>query len=386
MNPRKKTIAIFSALYMPHLGGVEKYSQSIARELSGDCDVIVFCCNTENMPEEVTDGNIMVYYLPCFPISQGRFPIPKPEGLRLIRKVVSETHIDFAIVQCRFYLLSLWADLFLKSQGIRFIQIEHGAGKADMKNPLVNLIWHTFDRAVTIIEKTVSKEFYGVSQAAIRWLEHYGIRGKGVLSNSVAPGDFVLPDCTVPWRAKYNIPSEAILISFCGRIMPEKGITDLLNAFDSLNRDGIFLAVAGDGDMDCIAPWKERENIRFLGHIDFSEIPALLHNTQIFCLPSRFIEGQPTAVLEAGCCGTAVIATASGGTLEVIENRVNGILVPSEDIAALTEALRELIDSPEKRAEMGSRLHETILERFTWSVTAEKVRKIMKNVKSAERE
>lgn len=379
MNSHKKTIAIFSALYMPHLGGVEKYSQSIARELSGDCDVIVFCCNTEKMPVEVMDGNVKVYYLPCFPISQGRFPIPKPDGLRLIRKVFSETPIDFAIVQCRFYLLSLWADLFLKNKGIRFIQIEHGAGKADMKNPIVNIIWHTFDRAVTVIEKTVSKDFYGVSQAAIRWLEHYGIQGKGVLSNSVAPSDFVLPENAVPWRTKYNIPSEVILIAFCGRVMREKGITDLLNAFDSLDREDICLALAGDGDMECVAPWQGRENIHFLGHIIFSEVPALLHDTQIFCLPSRFIEGQPTAVLEAGCCGTAVIATASGGTLEVIKNQFNGILVPSEDVTALTDALRELIDSPEKRVEMGSRLHETILERFTWSVTAEKVRKIMNN-------
>ena len=48
-----RRVVIFSALYMPHLGGVEKFSQSIAAELSTDCEVTVFCMNTESRPEFV---------------------------------------------------------------------------------------------------------------------------------------------------------------------------------------------------------------------------------------------------------------------------------------------------------------------------------------------
>ena len=102
----KPRIAIFSALYMPHLGGVEKFSQSIAAELSKDSQVTVFCMNTENQPGFLREGEVSVFFLPCFPLQKGRFPVPKPSALRIIEEQIRKEPPDFAIVQCRFYLLS----------------------------------------------------------------------------------------------------------------------------------------------------------------------------------------------------------------------------------------------------------------------------------------
>lgn len=374
-------IVIFSALFMPHLGGVEKYSQSIASELSTDHDVTVFCMNTEGQPEVIRKGAVTVHYLPCFSVAKKRFPVPTPAAYRKIRKVLRESPADFAIVQCRFYLLSLWTVKYLEREKTRFIQIEHGAGNVNMPHPLVNFVWHLFEKTVTDIEKKVPHDFYGVSNASIRWLKHFGIEGRGVLSNSVDPADFVTdPASGADWRRRHGIPEGRLLISFTGRIMPEKGVTDLLEAFDRLNRPDICLVMAGAGDMSIVAPWQGRENIRFPGHVDFSEIPGLLKASDIFCLPSRFIEGQPTSILEAGCCGTPVVATANGGIIEVIENGVSGLLVESENVSELTAALQQMIDDPELRKSCGQALNRKILDRFTWASVADKIRAIIGNI------
>ncbi len=371
--PRRR-IAIFSALYMPHLGGVEKFSQSIAAELSKDSQVTVFCMNTENQPDTVREGEVTVHFLPCFPILNGRFPIPKLSALRRIRRIIRQDPPDFAIVQCRFYLLSYYACLFLHRAGIPFIQIDHGAGELVVPNPVVNWIWQRYDAFVTRSEKKIPHDYYAVSHAGLRWLEHYGIRGAGVISNSVKPDDFTEALRTPgSWRGEHGIPDDAVLITFSGRIMREKGILDLLEAFGRLRGEKLYLAVAGGGDMSLTAPWQGRENILFLGQVDFREIPHLLAGTQIFCLPSHFVEGKPTGVLEAGYCRNAVVSTNSGGTTEIIPDRSCGILIPSGDVNALTDALQHLIDDPAERESMGENLHNRILEYFTWETAAQAV-------------
>ena len=373
-----RRVVIFSALYMPHLGGVEKFSQSIAAELSNDCEVTVFCMNTESRPEFVKEGSVSVYYLPCIPMQKGRFPVPKPAAYRFIREWFASNEADFAIVQCRFYLLSEWAVRFLAKKGIRYIQIEHGAGDVVMPNKLVDFIWHTYEKALTESEKRFPHEWFGVSNASIRWLKHYGITGRGVISNSVKPADFT--DALAnrgSWRREHGIPEDALIISFSGRIMVDKGILELTQAFDRLRGDDLHLVVAGGGDMALLEPWQGRENIHILGQVDFKDIPRIMADSQIFCLPSRFIEGQPTSLLEAGYCGCAVTATANGGITEVIPSEEYGLLIQTGDVDALTEALQSLIDDPEKRERLGHNLQARVREHYTWATAAAKIRAVM---------
>ena len=373
-----RRVVIFSALYMPHLGGVEKFSQSIAAELSTDCEVTVFCMNTESRPEFVKEGSVSVYYLPCVPMQKGRFPVPKPAAYRRVREWFEANEADFAIVQCRFYLLSEWAVRFLAKKGIRYIQIEHGAGDVVMPNKLVDFIWHTYEKALTESEKRFPHEWFGVSQASIRWLKHYGITGRGVISNSVKPADFT--DALAnrgSWRREHGIPEDALIISFSGRIMVDKGILELTQAFDRLRGDDLHLVIAGGGDMDLLEPWQGRENIHILGQVDFKDIPRIMVDSQIFCLPSRFIEGQPTSLLEAGYCGCAVTATANGGITEVIPSEEYGLLIQTGDVDGLTEALQSLIDDPEKRERLGANLQARVREHYTWATAAAKIRAVM---------
>ena len=366
-----RQIVIFSALYPPHLGGVEKYTQSIAGELAKDSHLTVFCMNTEKQPEYSKQGDVEVFSLPCFALQKGRFPVPKISAIRIVQDWFQHNQADFGIVQCRFYLLSLLGCRFFAKYRIPFIQIEHGAGDITFTDPVVNWLWHMYDNLLTLLEKRIPHDFYAVSRAGLRWLEHYGIRGKGVIPNSVNPCDFE-KFLTHPgvWRKAHDIPDDALIIAFTGRIMQEKGVLDLLDAFDRLNGESLFLVMAGDGDMKLIQPWMDRKNILFPGQIPFSEVASLLADTAVFCLPSHFTEGMPTGVLEAGCCGAAVVASDGGGTAEIIPDREHGWLIPSGNVDELAEALQWYIDHPEERARVGSKLRARVLDLFTWNRAA----------------
>lgn len=365
---------------MPHLGGVEKFSQSIAAELAKDSQVTVFCMNTEKQPAVKQEGEVTIHFLPCFVLQKGRFPVPKPSAIRFLRKWFARNHVDFGIVQCRFYLLSWIGCELLARRKIPFIQIDHGAGDVPMPNPLIEQIWHFYDNLLTRLEMRHPHDVYAVSQAGLKWLEHYGIHGTGIISNSIAPADFddALSSPGI-WRKKHHIPEHALIITFTGRIMKEKGVIDLLEAFEKLRGEDLFLVAAGDGNMQLVRPWTGRPDILFPGQVPFTEIPSLLADTAIFCLPSRFVEGKPTGVLEAGYCAKAVAATGSGGTTEIIPDDRYGKLVPAGDVPALTQALQDLIDHPEMRESMGHNLRQRVIEKFTWETTANEVRKAMRN-------
>jgi glycosyltransferase involved in cell wall biosynthesis len=94
------------------------------------------------------------------------------------------------------------------------------------------------------------------------------------------------------------------------------------------------------------------------------EALRLLSRARVFVLPSRS-EGLPLAVLEAGVIGKAVVATAVGGTPEIIRDRQDGLLVPAEDADALCLALSTLLSDPHRAGKLGQSLQERVLTEFT---------------------
>ena len=84
-----------------------------------------------------------------------------------------------------------------------------------------------------------------------------------------------------------------------------------------------------------------------------SDVPALLAGCDVFCLPSR-AEGMPLVVLEAMAQGKPVVATAVGGTPELVVDGETGLLVPPDDAEALAGALGRLLSDPELAQRMGA--------------------------------
>ena len=97
---------------------------------------------------------------------------------------------------------------------------------------------------------------------------------------------------------------------------------------------------------------------------EYLNAASLLYAFDIFLLPS-LKEGLPYALLEAGVAGLPVIATNVGGVPEIIEDMKSGIIIKEKRPKEIEEALKFLIDHPEKRKEFGEQLQKTVVQNFT---------------------
>ena len=104
----KPCICIFSALYEPHIGGVESYTKGIAEALVAKGQrVIVVTMNTNDAATEETSNGVEIIRLPCRPFLNGRFPLPlsNNEADRLWSWLKQQS-VDNVVINTRFYCLS----------------------------------------------------------------------------------------------------------------------------------------------------------------------------------------------------------------------------------------------------------------------------------------
>jgi N,N'-diacetylbacillosaminyl-diphospho-undecaprenol alpha-1,3-N-acetylgalactosaminyltransferase len=96
--------------------------------------------------------------------------------------------------------------------------------------------------------------------------------------------------------------------------------------------------------------------------------------SDVFVFPSAYREGIPRVLLEAASMGLPLVTTNSPGCNEVVEDGVNGFLVPVRDSAALSQAILRLIRQPEMRQRFGVVSRQRAVERFDLAIVTEQIR------------
>jgi len=377
-----RTYCIFSAHYLPHLGGVERYTYNLALHLTAKGNkVIVVTSNTYSLADvEVVEG-IKIYRLPCVNLLDGRFPIVKMSRKFLnINKKLYDENIDFVIVNTRFYIHSLYGVRFSKKINVKGIIIEHGTDHFTVNNPFLDKLGHLYEHIITGLIKVYEAPLYGVSTACNNWLKHFKIKAEGVLHNAVNLKEIskITENPPTHYRSKYNIKETDIVICFSGRLIKEKGITKLFEALNILKKseNSVYLFVAGDGNLMeylkeivSFAP----TNIILLGQIDFPHIISLYNQSDIFCLPTDFAEGFPTTVIEAAACNCYCITTTRGGSMELIMDDSYGKIIHDNTPENIAEAIKNAITNNSYRLAAAEKAHKRAIENFNWEVVTEKV-------------
>ena len=170
-------------------------------------------------------------------------------------------------------------------------------------------------------------------------------------------------------RALGLAPADVFFL-YLGRLHPEKGPGLLLDALDRLRRrvpSGWRAALVGDGPLhDDLA--RAVRGAALAEHVLLpgarQRVDPWLDAADLLVLPSRE-EGMPVAALEAMMRGRMVVATAVGGTPEVIADGVTGRLVPAGDAAALAAALERAVRDPGERHAFGIEAAADMRRRFT---------------------
>src|SRR5262245_24126677 len=179
-------------------------------------------------------------------------------------------------------------------------------------------------------------------------------------------------DSAAPLRAA---PGRALVVAV-GRLVEKKGFRDLLTA--AAATAGIEVAIAGEGDLRGALEAQARTAgtpVRFLGKLDRAGVASVLLAADVVAVPSVVddagnVDGLPNVLLEAQAAGRAVVATRVAGIPEVVEDGINGLLVPERDPAALAAALARLARDPETRARLGAAARARAVARLGWDAAA----------------
>jgi glycogen synthase len=147
-------------------------------------------------------------------------------------------------------------------------------------------------------------------------------------------------------------------ILFAGRLSPEKGVLELLEA-----THGLELVVAGDGPLRRRVPGA-------LGFVPHDQLQRFYARAAVVACPSRR-EGFGVACLEAMAHGRPVVATSVGGLRDLVVDGETGVLVPARDPAALRAALDRLLADPELRRRLGTAGRERAQRQFSWQAVTD---------------
>jgi glycosyltransferase involved in cell wall biosynthesis len=171
-------------------------------------------------------------------------------------------------------------------------------------------------------------------------------------------------------RREFGIPSDATVVGFVGRLTQDKGVTDLVSAFDVLadRLPQAWLLLVGTFEPGDRIPEVTRQRILSDSRITivgWLEQPETAYSAMdVLAFPS-YREGLPNVPLEAGLCAVPVVGYAAPGTVDAVKSGVTGLLVPTGDVSALALALEEVLANDELRARLATTAGEWVRATFS---------------------
>jgi glycosyltransferase involved in cell wall biosynthesis len=145
-------------------------------------------------------------------------------------------------------------------------------------------------------------------------------------------------------------------VLYVGRLDQGKGIETLLKATASAQKKVSFnLIIAGTGNLEHYRKLaaENKVKVEFKGKVSYSEVPDLISESDLVVAPFERVEAFGRSISEAGACGRAVITTNIAGGSEIVDNGINGLIVPPLDSEALGRAIEDLMTNKAKLKAMG---------------------------------
>lgn len=200
---------------------------------------------------------------------------------------------------------------------------------------------------------------------------HREVRDAGVSGPHIQ--SFPFPVDTSAFHPGAESCPEQPTILFLARLVREKGIYTLLDAFEIVSRvlPDARLVVGGGGEEEAAvrqrvaaSPFSAR--IALLGHVPQGSVCATMQNCSVYCLPSL---GEPYGIsaVEAMACGKALVVTDAGGLADLVRPS-GGLKVPPANPLALADALLQLLTDRARCTSMGSYNRALALKEYSWDV------------------
>ena len=224
----------------------------------------------------------------------------------------------------------------------------------------------------------------GRNAEAIENLRRKGYRGKADVVPNGVDTDLFRPMDRCACQQKFGF--EGFIIGYAGRMVPEKGLMDLIEALPQCAPD-VQVAFIGDGDFKPNLARRAEElglggRVHWLKQVAPQELPEIMNALDVLALPShttpRWKEQFGRVLVEAMACGIPVIGSTSGAIPEVIGGA--GLVFQEGNVSELSKAIATLRDHPEIAASFGKAGRNRVLEWSSWEQVAERMAGIYREV------
>ncbi len=346
-NFDRELVSIFLVRGDGHFGGPEKYILNLSSGLKqkGYLPIIV-CINKGNLAllSEANDFTVEVIRMDKNPIS----------AILQFRKLIQKYNPK--IIQTHCVRSTLIASFAANPQKIKLIRRLASFTHFDYKNKIKGKI-------ILKIESILLKKRFTKIIAISKALYEYSVKKLSFPPNNVeviyngVPQYAQSLSSSMDLSEKYNIPRRQPVVGVIGRLEEEKGHETLILALPQLYASycDFKLLIIGKGSLNkklhnLVDKLDMNEKVIFLGfQRNISDVLGII---DVYVQPSLY-EGSCMALLEAMMAGKAVVASATGGIVEIVKNEYNGLLTPPGDKQKLATAISRLLRDSELRNNLG---------------------------------
>lgn len=317
------------------------------------------------------------------------------KALFAIRKYIKDNNIDIIVAHYfpKACFLTTLASLFL---GVEHkVIIAHGVLHDTMKGLMRKLViweqkWDVYhaDKVVCVSPSVARRR----RDDGIEKAEKQTILGGGSCNGVDALNKFnpekISNDDIISLKSKYNLSEDVFVVGFSGRLVRDKGINELVDAFKSLvethTERRIKLLVIGEPEVrdglpqETIDFLKTSKDIVFTGAIPYEDIQKYYMLMDMLVLPS-YREGFPTVVLEAGAMGIPVAVSKSTGCIDSIKENETGIFIDINS-NSIKEGIERFFDD-EFRSRIGKQAREYIVNNFDQRIIRKYMLEVLNSLK-----
>ena len=373
-----KRVLIFSLAYYPHIGGAEIALKEITNRIPDiNFHMITLRMNGEALEEEV--GNIIVHR-----VGNGVSYLQKilfiPRAARLAVRLNRENSFDMFWAMMSYMLFPV---VLLRFCGVRIpyiLTLQEGDPWEYMFNRWFIL---PFRHLLTIGFKNASA-IHPISTYLAAWAHRMGYHGDvSVIPNGVEVSRFVCVQHQVSHTAVIKLVTTS-------RLVHKNAVDDVIRALVFLP-DTIHFSIYGSGpEEEALKKLATHLNIadrvQFNGHVDHTELPRVLADSDIFIRPSRS-EGMGNSFIEAMATGLPVVATQEGGITDFLFDAkrnpgelTTGWAVDRDSPKQIAEAVKEILENPEQVALVTANAKKLVAEKYEWNTIASSMRKLFNKV------
>ncbi len=182
-------------------------------------------------------------------------------------------------------------------------------------------------------------------------------------------------------KAKWNLDQESYLL-FLGRVVPEKGLKYLVDAYQMLNTSKKLVIAGGTSDTAAFGQMLKESaqgnpNIIFTDFVEGRVLEELYSNAYLYCLPSD-LEGMPLSLLEAMSYGNCCVVSDIPECVDVVEDKA--VVFPKGNTEKLAEVLQSLCDHPEIVSKYKASSSSFILNKYSWEKVVDMTLKCYRSV------